>query len=101
MTPYRDALPYVHLNPTTPLNHAGCRILHPVSVPSDTGTIPAATAAADPEELHPGTRVVSQGFFVVLMAEFSPVVPIANSSQLSFPIESTPADFSFFVTVDS
>lgn len=47
--------------PTTPQNAAGCRIDPPVSVPRAKGTSPAATAAADPPEDPPGTRVRSQG----------------------------------------
>ena len=62
---------------------------------------PAATAAADHEELPPGTRVISHGFLVVRKAELSPVVPIANSSQFTFPIERIPACLSRVVTVDS
>ena len=55
----------------TPQKAAGCRIDPPVSEPSDRGASPAATAAADPPEEPPGTRVGSQGLRVGPKAEFS------------------------------
>ena len=55
--PNRDTRPYVGFKPTTPLNAAGWRILPPVSLPKETGTSPAATAAAEPPEEPPGTFV--------------------------------------------
>ena len=50
--------------PTTPHSAAGWRIEPPVSEPSASGTNPAATAAADPPEEPPGTRLGSQGLRV-------------------------------------
>src|SRR5436305_15210521 len=75
----------------TPHSAAGWRTDPPVSEPSATGTIPAATAAADPPDDPPGTRAVSQGFFTGPNAEFSFDEPIANSSQLVLPITTAPA----------
>jgi len=41
------------------------RIDAPMSLPSSSADSPAASAAAEPPELPPGVRVVSQGLFVV------------------------------------
>ena len=49
--------------PVTPQSAAGWRIEPPVSVPLAAGARRAATAAAEPPEDPPGTRVSSQGFF--------------------------------------
>ena len=50
--------------PTTPHSAAGWRIDPPVSVPSAIIASPAATAAALPPELPPGTRSRSHGLRV-------------------------------------
>ena len=56
-TPARDTSPWVGLTANTPQNAAG-RITDPlVWLPSASGTIWAATAAADPEDEPPGVRV--------------------------------------------
>src|SRR5712691_2090106 len=89
--PYRELRPYVGFKPTTPHSEAGCRTEPPVSEPNATGTMPAATAAAEPPDEPPGTRVVSQGFLTAPNAEFSFEEPIANSSQLVLPIITAPA----------
>jgi hypothetical protein len=89
------------LSPTTPQNAAGWRIEPPVSEPSATMVSPAATAAALPPDEPPGTRVRSQGLWVVLNAEFSVEEPIANSSMLHRPQSTAPASFSLRVTVAS
>src|SRR5688572_23198632 len=89
--PYRETRPYVGLIPTMPQSDAGCRTEPPVSEPSATGTIRAATAAAEPPDDPPGTRLVSHGFRTGPNAEFSFEEPIANSSQFVFPIIITPA----------
>ena len=54
MTPERLHKPTVGFMPTTELDRAGLRIEPEVSVPTDTGTKPAATAAAEPELEPPG-----------------------------------------------
>src|SRR5271169_6895650 len=98
MTPARETAPYVGLSPTIPQNDAGSRIDPPVSEPSAAIAICAATAAAEPPDEPPGTRVVSCGFFVVLKAEFSVDDPIANSSRLVFPRKTARSFLSFLMT---
>src|SRR4030065_2813252 len=61
-SPYRETLPYVGLNPTTPQSAAGCLIEPPVSEPRAAMHISAETAAADPPLEPPGILVISQGF---------------------------------------
>jgi len=87
------------LIPGTPQKAEGCRIEPPVSLPSATGTIPAATAAAEPPEDPPGVRVGSQGLRLGPNAEFSVEDPIANSSRFVRPITTAPASRSFATAV--
>src|ERR671914_798679 len=54
----------VGLSPTTPQNAAGMRIEPPPSVPTASGTIPAATAAALPPLEPPAVRLGSHGLRV-------------------------------------
>ena len=49
--------PRLGLRPTRPQQAAGMRIEPPPSLPCATGTMPAATAAAEPPEEPPGVRV--------------------------------------------
>lgn len=42
-----------------PQYEAGCRMEPPVSEPRERGTMPAATAAAEPPDEPPGTRAGS------------------------------------------
>src|SRR5271169_2528807 len=77
--------------PTTPQKEAGSRIEPPVSVPSAPRHSWAATAAADPPDDPPATRVVSSGFVVAPNAEFSVDEPIANSSMLVLPTKIAPS----------
>src|SRR5580692_9241751 len=63
----------------------------PVSLPSEYGTDPAATVAALPPLLPPGTRSMSQGLPTGPYAEFSVDDPMANSSQLVLPTHTAPA----------
>ena len=72
-----------------------------MSEPSETGASPAATAAAAPPELPPGTRVKSQGFDVGPKAEFSVEEPMANSSMFNRPHGIAPAALSLTVAVAS
>ena len=72
-----------------------------MSEPRARGASPAATAAAAPPELPPGTRSRSQGLAVWWKAEFSVEDPIANSSMLRRPHGIAPASFSLRVTVAS
>ena len=63
----------------------------PVSEPSASGTIRAATAAADPPLEPPGVRSSAHGLRVGPNAEFSVDDPIANSSQFVLPTMTAPA----------
>src|SRR5437762_9408112 len=60
-TPRTLIRPYVGLSPTTPHNDDGIRIEPPVSLPSEPMHNSAASAAADPPDEPPGTRVTSHG----------------------------------------
>src|SRR5690606_35840810 len=51
-------------NPTRPVHAAGMRIEPPPSLAPATGTMPAATAAADPPEEPPGVRSRAHGLRV-------------------------------------
>src|SRR6267378_1128096 len=69
--PWMGKLSKLGLKPTTPQNAAG-RITEPlVCVPTATGTWPAATAAADPEEEPPGVCLGFQGLRVAAGGEDS------------------------------
>src|SRR5690606_17502038 len=98
---YRLTRPYVGLSPTTPQNAAGCRTEPPVSLPRAMETYPAATAAAEPPELPPVTRVRSCGFSTGPYAEFSDEEPIANSSRFVLPTITPPASRSLLTAVAS
>src|SRR5919198_4959716 len=99
--PYRETVPYVGRRPTVPVSAAGCLIEPPVSEPSAHGARPAATAAAEPPEEPPGTRVGSHGLRVGPYAEFSVDEPIANSSMLVLPRSERPASLQRSATVAS
>ncbi len=73
----------------------------PVSEPRLARQRSAATAAAEPPEDPPGTRVVSQGLRVGPKAEFSVEEPMANSSRLVLPSRTAPSAFSLETTVAS
>src|SRR5580704_8303631 len=72
-------------------NAPGSRMEPPVSLPKPIAASYAATAAAEPPLDPPGTRIVSYGLRVTPSAEFSHELPIANSSQLAFPMGTAPA----------
>src|SRR5689334_9108349 len=76
-------------------------MLPPVSDPRASVAVPAATAAVDPPLVPPGTRVSSHGLRVGPYAEFSVLLPIANSSQLVLPMTIAPAFRSRVTTVAS
>src|SRR5205823_2893930 len=61
ITPSMGRRPVVGFSPKVPHIDAGMRIDPPVSEPSAQGTIPAATAAADPPLEPPVNRATSQG----------------------------------------
>ena len=87
--------------PVMPEKLAGWRIEPPVSVPVAAGSRRAATAVAEPPEEPPGTRERSQALRTEPNAEFSLAEPIANSSQLSLPRPTMPADLRRATTVAS
>src|SRR5437764_15370812 len=88
--PYRETVPYVGRRPTLPQSADGCLIEPPVSEPSAQGARPAATAAAEPPDEPPGTRVGSHGFRVGPKAEITAAEPFANSSMLILTISGWP-----------
>jgi hypothetical protein len=94
-------MPYVGFNPQTPESAAGWRIDPPVSVPVLPATRRAATAAAEPPELPPGTHAASQGFFTGPKYDVSLDEPIANSSMLVLPTSTVPARFNASTTCAS
>src|ERR1051326_395063 len=85
-SPQRLTRPYVGLRPTTPHSAAGWRTEPPVSEPRAAGTMRAATAAAEPPDEPPATRVRSHGLGAGPNAEYSVDEPIANSSRLVLPL---------------
>src|SRR5919107_5928099 len=99
--PNRLTRPYVGFTPTMPQNAAGCRTEPPVSEPRAIGTIPEATATAEPPDEPPGTRSGAIGFFVGPYALCSVDEPIANSSMFVLPNGIAPASRRRFTTVAS
>ena len=87
--------------PTTPHSAAGWRIDPPVSEPSASGAKPAATAAAEPPLLPPGTLLAQRGLRAGPKAEFSVELPMANSSMFVLPTATAPAARSRATTVAS
>ncbi len=100
-TPARLTLPYVAFMPTIPQDEAGLRTLPPVSVPIAMGSIPAATAAPDPDEEPPGWWLGFQGFRAGGHGKSNAGPPSANSWVESLPIRIAPAAFSLAATVAS
>src|SRR6202022_4672345 len=84
-TPARGITPKLGLKPTTPQNAAG-RITDPaVCVPKASGTMPSATAAAEPLDEPPGVCAGLRGFAVL------PGVKVANSVVTVLPRTTAPA----------
>src|SRR2546425_13171096 len=77
--------------PTTPQHEAGMRIEPPMSVPSATPAMPAATAAALPPLEPPGVMPSRHGLLVA--GKMALVVPTAaaSSGRLVFPRIAAPA----------
>src|SRR3989338_5067125 len=97
--PEREMAPYVGFMPTSPQKLAGWRTEPAVSEPKAPNALPMASAAAEPPEEPPGTRVSSYGFLVTPYAECSVEAPIANSSILVLPRKSAPASSNFLIAV--
>ena len=72
-----------------------------MSDPSVATAMSAATAAAEPPDDPPGTRVRSRGLCTGFQAEFSFDDPMANSSQFSLPNTTAPAASSRATAVQS
>ena len=72
-----------------------------MSEPIANGAIDAATHAADPPLDPPGVLFKSHGLHVAAIAEFSVLLPIANSSMFVLPISTASADFNLAITVAS
>src|SRR5260370_20563535 len=79
--------------PTMPQNEAGIRIEQPKSVPCASGTIPVATATADPPEEPAGLNAGFQGLRVRPNTSLKVLAPAANSGVLVLPSTMTPAAF--------
>src|SRR5262245_17348676 len=82
----RGIRPGVVRKPTTPQNEAGPRSEPPRSVPSASGHMPVARAAAEPLLDPPAVRVRSQGLRVAPKTAFTVFGPKANSGVLVLPI---------------
>jgi hypothetical protein len=83
-----------------PQKVAGPRMDPPVSVPIDSGTMCAASAAPDPLDDPAGLYARSQGLRAGPNPDTTPL-PIANSSRFSLPTRTSPASASRAVIVDS
>src|SRR5262249_7798065 len=93
--PAREIRPWLGLAANTPQNPAG-RITAPLGCePSASGTMLAATAAAEPDEEPPGVRAGSCGLRV------GPGWKYANSVVTVLPMMTAPAARSFATTVAS
>jgi hypothetical protein len=80
--------------PTMPQNAAGIRIEPPKSVPWAIGTMPVATATAEPPEEPAGLRARFQGLRVAPNSTFTVLAPAANSGVLLLPSTTAPAALS-------
>src|SRR6201994_3298458 len=77
-TPLVETRPRLGLRPTMLLSIAGTRPEPAVSVPSASGTSPAATATAEPELEPPGIMRASNGLRGTPYGERVPTSPVAN-----------------------
>ena len=73
---------------------AGIRIEQPKSVPCASGTMPVATATADPPEEPAGLNAGFQGLRVTPNTSLKVLAPAANSGVLVLPSTIAPAAFS-------
>ena len=83
--------PSVVFNPYTPQKEAGIRIEPPVSLATASGTMPAATAAAEPPLDPPAMRSRSHGLRVDPRSAFWVVIPQPNSWERVVPTTTAPA----------
>src|SRR5688572_21745445 len=75
--------------PNSPVNEQGMRIEPPPSVPTASGPMPAATAAAAPPEEPPGVFAGFHGLRVMPVELVSPLQP--NSGVAVLPSSTAPA----------
>src|SRR6478609_4614106 len=101
MTPARLTSPELGINPASPQNDAGPRIEPPVSEPSEAGTMPAASAAADPLDDPPLKCSTCHGLRDGGHGKSNDGPPCANSCVCSLPSSTAPASCSSFVVVAS
>src|SRR5262249_21342064 len=94
-TPARETSPWLGLTANTPQKAAGLMTDPLVWLPSASGTMPAATAAAGPDEEPPGVRAGSCGLRVGPGGEY------ANSVVTDLPMMTAPAARSLATTVAS
>src|SRR5438093_12302696 len=104
--PARLTRPTVGLMPTIPLADPGQTIEPSVSVPTDTATRLAATAAADPELDPHGLRSRAYGFFPWPPRPLQPLVErverkLAHSLRFALPSSTAPAARSRAATPES
>src|SRR6516164_10639687 len=83
--------PKLGLRPTRPVHAAGIRIDPPPSPPVAIGTIPPATAAADPPLDPPGVTVGSHGLRVTPHAGLAVKHTEPNSGTAVLPTGTAPA----------
>src|SRR5690606_38442891 len=83
--------PWLGLCPTSPQKAAGMRMDPPPSLAVASGTMPAATAAAEPLEDPPGVRSRSHGLRVVPHAFVLAKFTMPNSGAAVLPTGTAPA----------
>src|SRR5580693_8865843 len=94
----RDARPRLGLRPKSPQHEAGMRIEPAPSPPLAAGTMPAATAAAEPPDDPPTVRSRAHGLRVGPNRRGSVVEWLPNSGVLVRPTTMRPA-FLYEVTI--
>ena len=99
-TPFVETDPTVGFNPTTPFSEAGQTIEPSVSVPIANVTMPAPTAAPEPELEPPTLCAKFQGFRVSPPTADHPLIDLverrfAHSDKFVEPTMSAPASRSF------
>ena len=83
--------PWLGFRPTSPQHDAGMRIEPPPSLACANGTMPLATAAAEPPLEPPGDRLMSHGLWVAPQAIGSVVGTLPSSGLLVRPAITRPA----------
>ena len=86
--------PGVGRMPTMPQNAAGTRTEAPKSVPCASGTMPVATATAEPPDDPAGLSAGFQGLRVAPNTAFTVLAPAANSGVLVLASTMAPAALS-------